>query len=60
MGAEISSLIIQPIILGIATATLIFAEIKDKDEKLRKGLVGLAIGLIVLAVLISLIMAFLI
>lgn len=60
MGAEISSLIIQPIILGIATATLIFSEIKGKDEKLRKALVGISIGLIVLAVIISLVMAFLI
>ena len=60
MGAEISSLLIQPVILGITSALLIYSEIKGKDEKQRKVLVGIAIGLIILSILISIVMSFMI
>lgn len=60
MGAEISSLIIQPIILGIAIALLIYAELKYKDEKTNKMLVGISIALNFLVIILGFIMAFLI
>lgn len=60
MGAEISSLLIQPVILGITSALLIYSEIKGKNEEQRKVLVGISVGLIILSILISIVMSFMI
>jgi hypothetical protein len=60
MGGEISSLVIQPLILGIAIVLLVFAELKYDQETLNKALTGIAIGIIAIAVLLGWVLAFLI
>ena len=60
MGAEISSLIIQPLILGIAVALLIIAELKYSEEKTNKALVGVGIALVLVSIILGFIMSLMI
>jgi hypothetical protein len=60
MGAEISTLFIQPALLGIAVALMIYAEIKYDEKTTNKVLVGVAIALNILVIILGFIMALLV